>query len=377
MPNVEKRDYYEVLSVERGADGKVIKAAYRRLALKFHPDKNPGDEAAEEAFKEASEAYDVLSDGEKRNRYDRYGHQGLDGQVGFGNVSDIFGAFSDLFGGMFGGAQGQGGQRRGASLRAEIGVPFYEMASGADKTLSIRRPVTCEGCEGSGSSDGKPPIGCVACAGQGFVVSNEGFFSMRRACPRCGGEGTIVQNACDTCRGQGVTTGRREIELPIPAGVFDGVTLRVPGEGEPAPRGGVPGDLHVRVRVEEHPIFVRSPEDPADLFVQVPVPITTALLGGAIEIPALEGSIQLDVPAATEPGQTLRVRGGGLPRFQRGGKGHLYVHVLYDVPRKPSRKLKRAIEGLRELEQGEPGPSGRRFRDELKQHLDRRTKDRD
>jgi len=352
-----------------------IKTAYRRLALKFHPDKNLGDEAAAELFKEASEAYQVLSDSTKRALYDQHGHAGLDGGIGFTNVSDIFGAFSDLFGAFFGGSA-DGGMRRGSSLRAEILVPFDELVEGAHKSLSVRRRVSCETCTGSGSADGKPPVRCGACGGQGFVVSSEGFFSMRRGCPRCRGEGSTVENPCRSCQGEGLVMGRREIELTIPPGVFDGVTMRVPGEGEPAPRGGVPGDLNVRVRVEEHPVFLRSPDDPADLFIQVPVPISTALLGGEVEIPSLEGSISLDVAAGTQPGQTVRVRGGGLPRFQGHGRGHLYVHVLYDVPRRPGRKLKKAIESLREPETGEPGPARRKFNDLLKQHLRRRDKER-
>jgi len=372
VPDTGKRDYYEVLGVARDVSAGDLKRSYRRLALKYHPDKNPGDESAEEAFKEASEAYEVLSDDDKRARYDRYGHEGLRGQVGFTDVSDIFGAFSDFFGQMFGGqAQGRG-VRGGASLRAQVVVPFDEMAAGAKKVLSLRRRVACESCSSTGSADGKPPVACESCGGQGFVVSSEGFFAMHRACPRCGGAGEVIRNPCRGCRGEGLVMGRREIELTIPAGVYDGITLRIPGEGEPAPHGGVPGDLNVRVRVEEHPVFLRSPDDPSDLFLQVPIPISTAVLGGEVEIPSLDGSTTLEVEAGTAPGDTIRVRGGGLPRFQRSGRGHLYVRVLYDVPKRPSRKLRRAVETLRDVEQGEPGPARRSFEDDLKNHL-RRT----
>ncbi len=368
MPDTGKRDYYEVLGVGRDADDGELKSAYRRLALKFHPDKNPGDDTAEERFKEAAEAYEVLSNADKRGRYDRFGHEGMGDQVGFSDVSDIFGAFSDFFGQIFGG-QGGGGVRRGASLRAEILVPFDEMAEGASKTLSLRRRVACDDCDSTGSADRKPPLSCSACGGQGFIVSSEGFFAMRRACPRCRGEGTTIENPCRGCRGEGLVMGRREIDLKIPAGVYDGITLRVPGEGEPAPNGGAPGDLNVRVRVQEHDVFIRSPEDPADLFLQVPVPMATAVLGGEVEIPSLEGSLTLDVEAGTAPGDTIRVRGGGLQRFQRSGRGHLYVRVLYDVPKRPTRKLKRAYEALRDVEHGEPGPSRRSFEDGLKAHM--------
>ena len=369
MPDTGKRDYYEVLGVHRTAQAQEIKAAYRRLAIKYHPDKNPGDDRAEELFKEASEAYEVLSDEDKRSRYDRYGHQGLDGQVGFQDASDVFGAFSDLFGAFFGGSGRAAGPRRGASLRAELVVPFEEMAEGTRKTLSLRKRVACEDCSGSGSADGKPPMTCAACGGHGVVTTSQGFFSMRRHCPRCGGEGQTVPDPCRSCRGEGLVQGRRDIELTIPPGVFDGVVMRVGGEGEPAPRGGVPGDLNVRVRVEEHPLFVRSPEDPADLYLEVPVPISTALLGGQVEIPSLDGAYTLDVEAGTEPGDTIRVRGGGLARFQGQGRGHLYVRVRYDVPKRPTRKLKRVLEDLTEAEASEPGPARRTFGDALKAHL--------
>ncbi len=369
MPDTGKRDYYEVLTVSRSADGKEIKTAYRRLALKYHPDKNPGDAKAEELFKEASEAYDVLSNEEKRARYDRHGHAGLDGNVGFNNVSDIFGAFSDLFGSFFGGAGGRGGPRRGATLRADLAVPFEEMAEGASKTLTIRRHVPCEPCDGSGSADGKPPVTCGTCGGHGQVLTSSGFFSVQRPCPKCGGAGESVANPCSRCGGDGLAVGTRDIELTIPEGIYDGVTMRVPGEGEPAPRGGVPGDLNVRIRVQEHAVFVRSPEDPADIYLQVPLPITTALMGGQLEIPSLEGSVTLDVDAGTEPGDTIRVRGGGLPRFQGRGRGHLYVRVQYDVPKRPSRKMKKILEDLRGVEEGETGPARRKFEDRLKAHL--------
>ncbi|MDA1194259.1 MAG: molecular chaperone DnaJ [Planctomycetota bacterium] len=369
MPDTGKRDYYEILGIGRAADATEIKAAYRRLALKHHPDKNPGDAEAEELFKEASEAYDVLSDADKRARYDRHGHAGVDGQVGFQDVSDIFGAFSDLFGSFFGGSGARQGQRRGATLRAEVVVPFDTMAEGGQRTLAIRRHVVCETCTGSGSATGKAPVACGTCGGHGQVVTASGFFSVQRPCPRCAGQGQVVSDPCKSCGGDGRTIGKREVELEIPQGIVDGVTLRVPGEGEPAPRGGIPGDLHVRIRVEAHPVFLRSPEDPADLYIQVPVPMSTALLGGQVEIPSLDGTVTLDVAAGTEPGDTIRVRGGGLPQFQGRGRGHLYVRVAYDVPKRPGRKLRAALDELRTAEQGEAGPARRRFEDQTKAHL--------
>jgi len=365
---VGKRDYYEVLQIKQTADGSTIKTAYRRLALQFHPDKNEGNEAAVESFKEASEAYQVLSDTRKRELYDRHGHAGLDGSVGYSDVGDILGNLGDLFGAFFGG-QGGGGARRGATLRVTLEISFEEMAAGTEKTLTFRRRVECEDCTGSGSADGKPPVRCHDCDGRGFVVSNEGFFSVRRGCPGCEGEGARIENPCRDCRGEGLVTGRREVSVSIPAGVFEGVTIRVPGEGEPAPRGGVPGDLNVRINVDEHRLFLRSPNDPADLYVSVPVPITTALLGGEIEIPSLEGTMMLDIPAGTEPGDTIRVRGGGVPHLQGRGRGSLHAHIVYDVPRRPSRKLKRALDAMRAVESEEPGPQRRKFTDLVKDHL--------
>ncbi len=375
MPDVGKRDYYEVLGVPRNADAKAIKSAYRKLALKFHPDKNPGDEQAEGMFKEAAEAYDVLSDADKRARYDRYGHEGMSGQVGFGDVSDIFGAFQDIFGGdlfgaFFGGQRGgQRGVRRAADVSVELAIDFEEMAEGAEKQLKVRRPMPCDACEGSGSADGRPPVTCPTCGGRGAVLSSQGFFSIRRACPRCAGSGSSVESPCRTCTGKGRVRGSRELKIKVPAGVYDGVVLRVPGEGEAAPPGGQAGDLNVYVRVREHPLFGRMPDDPADLIQRVTVPMSVAVLGGQVEIPSLEGSIPLDVDAGTAPGETVRIRGAGLNRFQGGGRGHMYVRLAYDIPKSPSRKLRKAFEALRELEEREPGPARRRADDAMKAHL--------
>ncbi len=373
MPNNGKRDYYDVLGVSRDASDQDVKKAYRRLALKYHPDKNPGDDEAAARFKEAAEAYDVLSDSEKRARYDQYGHAGVDGQVGFSDASDIFGAFSEIFGDFFGGGR-RSRVARGASLRVEVVVPFEEMAEGITKTLSLKRRVRCDTCEGAGSEDGRPPVSCPTCGGGGYVATNQGFFSMRRTCPRCHGGGGVIERPCKRCSGEGLVAGKREIELQIPEGIHDGVVLRMTGEGEPAPRGGHPGDLNVIVRVRDHDLFVRSPEDPADLLMAVPVPVTTAILGGHVEIPSLLGTVTLDVPSGTKPGALLRVRGAGLPRFQRSGRGHLYARITYDVPSRPSRKMKKALEALRELEQHESGPARRAFADDVRRYEQQRER---
>lgn len=373
MTTVEKRDYYEVLGVDRQAGEAEIKTAYRRLALKWHPDKNPGSHEAEDRFKEAAEAFEVLNDGQKRSRYDRFGHQGLDGQAGFHDVSDIFSAFGDLFGGdifgsFFGGRQQQGGPQRGRSLEVQVDIGFAEMAGGVKKSLVVHRRERCDDCSGAGSADGRPPARCGRCGGSGYQTVNQGFFAVRRGCHACGGEGMTVENPCERCDGSGLAAKKREVVLNVPAGIEDGMVMPLRGQGEAGPRGGPPGDLHCVVRVADHDLFVRSPRDPSDLFVEVPVPVSTALLGGRVEIPTLDGTESLSVDAGTEPGATLRVRGGGLPRLQRSGRGNLYVRLGYDVPRRPSRKLKKALEGFAELEQKEIGPARKKFADELEKH---------
>jgi molecular chaperone DnaJ len=373
----EKRDYYEVLGVGRDASADDIKVAYRKLALKYHPDKNPGDKQAEERFKEAAEAYEVLSTPEKRQAYDRHGHAGVGAGVGFQDASDIFGAFSeifgsDLFGSLFGGAGGggrRGGPQRGRSLRVEIGITFEEMSQGVTKTISLKRNETCGTCRGSGAKDGRAPVTCTTCRGQGRVSVNQGFFAISRTCPRCNGEGVMVEHPCGTCGGAGLAPQKREISLRVPAGVPDGVILRVAGEGEHGPRGGPAGDLNCLIRVVEHSLFQRSEEDPSDLLLDVPVPLSVAVLGGKIEVPNLAGStVTVSLDAGTEPGQVLRVKGAGLPRFQGGGHGSLYVRVAYDVPKAPGRALRKAFEALRDAESAEIGPARRRFEDEVRRH---------
>ncbi|MHC5011581.1 MAG: molecular chaperone DnaJ [Planctomycetota bacterium] len=375
MPDVSKRDYYEVLGVSRDAGPDEVKSAYRRLALRYHPDKNRGDAQAEDRFKEAAEAYEVLADPEKRDRYDRFGHEGVNGQAGFRDVSDIFSAFGDIFGGdlfgsLFGGAatRHRTGPRRGATLEVAVPISFEEMATGTEKALNVRRHETCDGCNGTGSSDGRPPVSCTRCRGTGYETANQGFFSIRRPCSRCRGEGEVIAAPCGDCRGTGLAVARREVPVRIPAGMEDGVVLRVRGEGEAGARGGPRGDLHCVVQVQEHDFFVRSPREPADVFVEVPVPISTALLGGEIEVPTLEGVEKLDLDAGTEPGATVRVRGGGLPRLQRSGRGDLYVRVAYDVPRSPGRRLRKALDGVAQVEQKELGPARKKFVQRLEAH---------
>lgn len=374
MTTVSQRDYYEILSVDQRAGGAEVKSAYLRLALKYHPDKNPGDHQAEVRFKEAAEAYEVLSDPQKRARYDRYGHAGVDGQAGFHDITDIFSAFGDILGGdvfgsLFGGRPTRHqGPRRGASLESRLEVTFEEMARGVTRTVVVHRREACESCKGGGSKDGRPPVRCRRCGGGGYETLSQGFFSVRRPCAACGGEGMIIEDPCPACDGMGLQARKREVSVTIPAGIEDGLVVPVRGEGEAGPRGGPAGDLHCVVRVQEHDLFVRSPRDPADLFVEVPVPVSTALLGGRIEVPTLDGIESLPLDAGTEPGATLRVRGAGLPRLQRSGRGNLYVRVAYDVVRSPGRKLRRALQGLVEVEAKEVGPARRKFAERLESH---------
>lgn len=380
MTTVSKRCYYEVLGLSRECGESEIKVAYRRLAVRYHPDKNPGDAEAEERFKEAAEAYEVLADPEKRVRYDRYGHDGVNGQAGFRDVHDIFSAFGEIFGGdvfgsLFGTAPRSRGPRRGRSLEIALEIEFEEMARGVTRSVSLRRREACTDCGGSGSEGGRRPVTCDRCGGHGVETVTQGFFSMRRPCSACGGEGARIVHPCPACDGAGLVAVRKDLEIRIPAGVEDGMTLLKRGEGEPGPQGGPRGDLQCVIRVHEHDLFVRSPRDPSDLFVEVPVPVSTALLGGRIRIPTLDGSEEIKVDAGTDPGQTIRVRNHGLPVLQGRRRGDLYVRVAYDVPKKPGRKLRKALEALRELEAGEVGPARKTYEDLLGRHAARRARD--
>jgi molecular chaperone DnaJ len=375
VTTVSKRDYYEVLGVGRDAGGEEVKAAYRRLALRYHPDKNQGNAEAVERFREAAEAYEVLSDAQKRSRYDRYGHEGLNGAAGFGSVADIFSALgdvlgADLFGAFFGNRPGAAhrGPVPGASLEVEIVLTFEEMARGGARVVRVQRREHCEACQGTGSRAGRPPAACDRCHGAGYEASNQGFVSIHRPCGRCGGEGVVVRDPCPPCGGAGLAAVTREVTVPIPAGVEDGVVLRVRGQGEAGGRGGPPGDLHCVVRVREHEVFVRSPRDPATLVVEVPVPLSVAVLGGTVEVPVLEGVEAVKIAAGTEPGAVIKVKGRGLPRMQGRGRGDLWARVAYDVPRSPGRRYRKAVEALAAHEEQEAGPLRRRYAEILAAH---------
>ncbi|MBI2933612.1 MAG: molecular chaperone DnaJ [Planctomycetes bacterium] len=341
----EKKDYYEILGVSRSATTDEIRSAFRKLALKHHPDRNPGDKEAEKKFREISAAYDVLSDAEKRRQYDAYGHEGLRGyaQRDFEGASfeDIFQTFGDIFGGesvfgdLFGMSRRGRGPRRGASLRVEIEIDLKEAAEGIEKIIGVWRAELCEECDGSGARPGTKPQTCPECGGRGELMRSAGFFSVRQTCPRCGGEGKVIADACGRCRGAGALRNKREIKVKVPAGIEDRTRLRLAGEGEPSRDGGAPGDLYVDVYVKEHKFFKR---DGPDLYCELPVPFVTAALGAEIEVPTLEGRAKLKVPRGAQGGQLLRMRGQGMPVLGGRGRGDLIVRVAIQVPTKLSKR---------------------------------------
>jgi molecular chaperone DnaJ len=344
-----KRDYYEVLGVERTAVSQEIKSAYRKLAIKYHPDRNAGDKEAEERFKEAAEAYAVLSDADKRARYDRFGHQGVQGAAGgaggfdptiFGDFSDILG---DLFGFGFGGAR-RGGRRasRGADLRYDLALSFEEAAFGSETKLRIPRLEHCDNCNGTGSSSGSPST-CSACGGAGQVRYSQGMFTVARTCPRCGGRGSVITDPCEACRGQGQVQKEREIEVKIPAGVETGSRLRLTGEGEHGREGGPPGDLYVVIEVESHPTFRRRG---ADVFSDLVVSYPQAVLGAEVEVETLHGTEEVEVPPGTQHGHQFRLRGKGIRRLDRPGRGDHIARLQLAVP-KPRELDEEVVELLR------------------------------
>lgn len=353
----QPRDYYEVLGIDRNATDDEIKKAFRRGALKYHPDRNPNNPEAERRFKEVSEAYDVLSDPNKRKLYDAYGHAGLSGTARpdfqAATLEDIFAHFADMFGGdspfddFFGvmGGRGRRGPRRGANLRIEVEIDLKEVLTGTERTGKVSRLEPCEGCRGTGAGEGGVRTECSTCGGRGQVIRSHGFFSMAQACMACRGEGELITRPCKKCGGAGVTRVKREIRIKIPPGVEDGMRLRDRGQGEHGPGGA--GDLFCDIRVKPHPVFQR---EGADLACELAVPFTVAALGGEMEAPTLDGGSRLKIPRGTQTGQVIRVKGGGLPRLEGTGRGDLFVRVKVDVPVKLSRRQEELLREFQEEE---------------------------
>lgn len=371
-----KTCYYEILGIERTATDAEISSAYRKMALKYHPDRHPGDEEAVEKFKLAAEAYEVLSDKEKRSIYDQYGHAGIERGAGggsphFHDVSDIFEAFGDIFGGgMFGDIFGGGRRgrrvRRGADIQTEVVLDLHEAAQGATKTVRFERHAKCETCGGTGAKPGTTPETCSYCGGQGRVVQSTGIFSVQQTCPQCRGAGTIVRDKCTDCRGHGVIAQPVARDVKVPAGVDTGTRLRLAGEGEPSFNGGPDGDCYVYISVKEHPLFHREGER---LIVRIPIGYAQAALGADIEVPTLDGPHTLSIPAGTQHGDVLTVRGQGMPIPRRGGRGDLLVQVLIEVPRNLNKEHKRVLRELAEIENEHVSAGRKSFFDKLKDYF--------
>jgi molecular chaperone DnaJ len=355
-----KRDYYEILGVSRAASDVEIKSAYRKLAMQYHPDRNPNNPDAEEKFKECSEAYAVLADQDKRARYDRFGHAGVAGAAGaagfdptvFQDFGDIFGdffGFGDLFGG---GASGRGRSRaqRGADLREDLTLEFDEAVFGTETQVTVRRHEACQDCKGSGAAPGKAPVACRTCAGRGQVRYQQGFFSIARTCTTCQGTGSVITDPCPKCKGQGRTLSQKKIQVNIPAGVEDGTRIRYASLGEAGYFGGPPGDLYIVLHVKEHPFFEREGND---LRCVIPISFSQAALGTEIKVPTIDGEQLLKVPDGTQSGTTFRVRNKGVPVLNGHGKGDLFVEVRVQVPsklNKRQRELLQEFDGMTQIE---------------------------
>ena len=392
----EKRDYYEVLGVAKTASADEIKSAYRKLAMKYHPDRNPGDKAAEEKFKEAAEAYDVLHDPEKRQRYDQFGHQAFQGGAGgYGpggmNMDDIFSMFGDIFGGrgggfsggfggfeeMFGGGRRQqrradpNGPRRGDDMTFRLEIDFDEAIFGSERELELTLPEQCSECGGTGAAAGSRRVTCKTCGGAGVVIGGSGFFQVRQTCPTCGGEGSVLEKPCRKCRGTGHVSAPRKIALKIPAGVDDGSRLRLAGKGGGGLRGGENGDLYVQLSVRESDIFEREGQY---LGVDIPVSPVLAALGGTVSVPTPEGEAQLKIPAGTPNGKVFRLRGKGVPSLRGGPAGDLDARIVFEGPANLDRKQRAALEEFQKLSSASTFPAAQSFANKTKVFFAHRDK---
>jgi molecular chaperone DnaJ len=372
---MSKRDYYDVLGVERGADEKALKAAYRKLALKYHPDHNPGSKDAEDKFKEVGEAYSILSDSQKRAAYDRFGHGAFENSGGPGgspfgqgvNPEDIFqDLFSQVFGGGFAASgRKRGGPQRGADLRYDLEITLAEAYFGKDESIHVPQAVACKPCDGNGAAPGSKPENCDTCAGHGRVRAQQGFFTMERTCHICQGRGTVIRKPCKTCGGVGQVKEERQIAVKIPAGVESGMRIRLTGEGEAGSGGGPKGDLYIFVEVVEHDIFER---DGPNLYCRAPVPMATAALGGDIEIPTIDGGrARVSVPEGAQTGRKLRLRGKGMPSVRQGSQqGDLYVEMFVETPQNLTARQKDLLRQFTECSGADCHPESEGFLGRIK-----------
>jgi len=373
-----KRDFYEVLGVPKNASDDEIKKAYRKLAMKFHPDRNPDNKASEDKFKEAKEAYEILSDASKREAYDRLGHAGVDPNAaggpnaqGFGGFADVFG---DIFGDIFNGAGGPGGARgggarsnvyRGADLRYAMEITLEQAAHGFETEIRVPSWEACETCHGSGAKPGTKPQTCRTCAGQGSVRVQQGFFSIQQTCPTCHGSGKVIPEPCEACAGAGRVKRNKTLQVKIPAGIDEGMRIRSAGNGEPGVNGGPAGDLYVEIHVKEHAVFQR---DGDDLHCQVPVTMTSAALGGSVKVPTLGGSAEIEVPEGTQTGKTFRLRGKGIKGIRSSYPGDLYAHIHVETPVRLTEKQKAMLRDLdATLKDDKHSPQTRSWKDKVKE----------
>lgn len=361
-----KRDYYEVLSVDRTADSEVIKKAYRKLAMQYHPDRNPGDQEAENKFKEAAEAYEILSNTEKRAQYDRFGHQAFQGGRGFGgggaggfnDMNDIFSQFGDIFGDIFGGGGGFGQQqgarsqrnrnspRKGSDLRFVTEIELAEVITGKEQQIEFETEANCGDCNGSGAAKGSAPVTCKVCGGSGQVVRQQGFFTMATTCHKCHGSGESIEKPCPTCTGRGRVEAKRKIKVTLPPGVDNGTRMRVAGEGEGGYKGGPNGDLYVEIRVKEHEIFEREGDH---IFADLDVSYVQFLLGGEITTDGLDGEVEIEIPRGSKPGDKIKVAGRGMPSLRGSRRGDIYFNLNVEFPKKLSEEEDKLIRQIAEL----------------------------
>lgn len=370
----EDKDYYSILEVDRNASHEDIKKAYRKMALKYHPDRNPGNKEAEEYFKKAAEAYEVLGDQEKRQRYDTYGREGLKGYDihGFTNFDDIFEHFSDIFGGsifeeFFGTRTRRKAARKGPSLRVDIDIDLREVATGVEKTINLNRREYCDVCGGSGLKPGTSPTVCSYCRGKGETQQTQGFFTFRSPCPKCGGHGKVIESPCYRCNGQGRVAKRAQVAVQVPPGIEDGVRLRVTGQGEPGENGAPRGDLYCDIHVRPHPLFQR---EGCHLICELPISLTQAALGYELDMPTLKGATaKLRIPRGTQNGDVITLKGEGLPAMQSWGKGDLLVRIVIEIPTRLTARQEELLREFAELENKNQNPKWKNFWQKVKEYF--------